>query len=473
MKLSIKTDAIALLAILGISSIALRSEAACNPPQGGSAAEVEMDGPSIVSVGDSVSYGAWHGVADTVSGDWSWTYTGFIVDGSDTEMGIDLTAPSTPSSSVDDKSIKATFTPYTEGWSGSCSETINVTVVGVKKIQYMNNGTWQDAPDPLYVLKGSTVDFKAIKDPNDATSWPSGKPVWGGVASGSDSDTESVTFNTVSSVTVTAECGNDKGVNVVVFDLTGTLTPDDNFANRSQSRYGLEETVGLAFTTDPTGVTAAQAGGLEWTKHSGNGAVSSAGNDGTADYDAQHTAGAVELRLTIKSGPSTDQFKSYARTVVVPSGSYMTKKTGSGIRHTINSCSAGFLGWSYLLPKDVSFSNLSRREGTCVGTGTGFYLPSNGDVHRLGSWFPVSTGNSVRGCRVLVDDQIYTEAYGSYAIGQFDWPIPRTYKADDGVPHDFTIALHRQVSDSAGKCTIQKHGSAPYSKNAADPTSSW
>ncbi len=369
--------------------------------------------------------------------------------------------------------------PYTVAATcGTSTKAMKINVVEVDAIQYEQpSGTWNTISGTLYVLKGSNVTFKAI--PNPGEIWPNGKPTWGGTSGASGSgETTSVTFNTPSTSsgdykTVTAICGNTKTANIVVYDLTGTFTPEDNFDGRSQTRYGLEEEVGLNFTTDPAGVTAAQAGGLEWT-WSGVGEVSNAGNDGNANYDAQHIAGEVTFRITVKSGPSKDQFKSYSKTVVAPSGSYMIQKPSSGIRHTTNTCSAGFLGWSFLEPKDVSFSKLSRREGTCTGTGTGFYAYINGDVHEVGSWWPVSTGNSSTGCRVLTDDQIYSGSKSSpYSNGEFNWPIPREYKADDGVPHQFTTATHNQVADANGKCTIQKHGAGPFSKNAADATSSW
>jgi hypothetical protein len=98
----------------------------------------------------------------------------------------------------------------------------------------------------------------------------------------------------------------------------------------------------------------------------------------------------------------------------------------------------------------------------------------NGAVHNTGSWWSISSGNSSTGCLVLIDDNIYSGEKGSpYSNGQFNWPIPREYKADDGIPHEFTTANHNQVADSAGKCTIQKHGAGPFSKNASDPDSSW
>ena len=106
---------------------------------------------------------------------------------------------------------------------GPKSTNVQVTVVGVDKLQYrIGSGQYQDVPDPLYVAKGTTVDFKALKDPSDAPQWPSGKPVWGGSSGGSGTgETTSVAFNTASTSsidykTVTAECGNTVTANVLV-----------------------------------------------------------------------------------------------------------------------------------------------------------------------------------------------------------------------------------------------------------------
>src|SRR5262249_5219006 len=103
--------------------------------------------------------------------------------------------------------ILATFQAliYT-GPPGACvQQTVNptssggMTVVSVEKIQYQSDSTFTDISGNLYVLKGTSVTFKAVPEPSGA-SWPSGKPVWGGTAGASGTgDTTSVTFNTASS----------------------------------------------------------------------------------------------------------------------------------------------------------------------------------------------------------------------------------------------------------------------------------
>lgn len=83
------------------------------------------------------------------------------------------------------------------------AESASIAAVVLPKIDHLEfqlpDGEFQDVPSAgLYVEKGTSVTFKAIPDPSDAT-WPEGYPVWSGAA-GADGtgETISVTFNTAS-----------------------------------------------------------------------------------------------------------------------------------------------------------------------------------------------------------------------------------------------------------------------------------
>lgn len=382
----------------------------------------------------------------------------------------------TSPSSTGDKTITVTADDSPLADETEKTDSITVTVVKVDEIQYNDPNTgWTDA-STLYVHLGTTVQFKAIPDPCDA-SWPSGKPVWGGTsgASGTGSTT-SVTFNLLSSSTsdyktVTAECGNTVTVNVIVFDFTGTLTPDDNFAGRSQTQYGLEETVALAFTTSPTGISASQAGGLEWTKHSGVGALSNAGDDGTADYDAKETVGNVKFRLTIKSGPSKGRYKQYDRTVIAPSGTRMTRTT-SNVWHINNTASAGIQLYYWLDPKEVSFRNLTFGEDSCPATPAWGVCSTIGG-HAQNTFGAILDGNSSTGCRVSLPDHAWCKVTPWNAgDGGWTWNIPTQYIDDTSTRN--TFGAQSQVSRvwANGNATQSKGGHSG-SAAAADPTSGW
>lgn len=351
---------------------------------------------------------------------------------------------------------------------------VDIAVVEVDKIQYDDPDTgYTDISGTLYVHKGTTVTFKAIPDPSGA-SWPSGKPVWGGTSGASGTGSmKAVTFNTLSSSTsdyktVTAECGNTVTANVIVFDFTGILTPDDDFSGRSQSDYGLEEIVDLNFTTDPTGITAAQAGGLEWSE-GGRGSVSSAGNDGTATYDAEELNGAVTLGLVVQSGPSKDNYKNYWRYVIKPTGTRMTRYS-SNVKHVQGSASAGIALWYWLDPKTVSFSNLTFGEGSCPSTSaSGFYLtcspwnsyPTGTQIgsHSQNTFGAISGGNSTNGCNVIAMDGAYSGAANPYAAGSFTWSIPTQYIDDTATRNSFgSNQNHVSTYQSNGDATQAKGG---------------
>jgi len=92
------------------------------------------------------------------------------------------------------------------------SDTRTVTVVAVDKLQYQDgpSGSFVDVSGTLYVMKGTTVTFKALPDPVGA-SWPADTPNWSGVDSGTGG-TIQVTFDEQGTHTLTGKCGaNDPG----------------------------------------------------------------------------------------------------------------------------------------------------------------------------------------------------------------------------------------------------------------------
>ena len=170
-----------------------------------------------------------------------------------------------------------------------------VAVVGVGGIQYQSGTSYVDISGTLYILKGTSVTFKALPTPANR-QFSSGKPVWSGTSGASGTgQTTSVTFNTVSSSTsdfktVIATAGNSMTVNVIVYELTGTFTPEIVFSGRSYTRFGIEENITLGFTASPS-LTASQIGGLRWaitTSGTGNGTLTPQDN-GTAIYNAPDT----------------------------------------------------------------------------------------------------------------------------------------------------------------------------------------
>jgi hypothetical protein len=299
-----------------------------------------------------------------------------------------------------------------------------------------------------------------------AAGWPSGKPVWAGSAGATGSgETKSVTFSALSATnstykTVTAECGDTSApANVVVFDFDGKFTPADNCKEtaaspRSTTQYGIGEQVTLGFTTTPTGVTAAQAGGLTWSKIGGIGDLTPAAGAGTATYLAASSPTSESFRLTVDGGLSQGKQKSYSKSVIKPTVVKDTLVPGSD--GTYPPSNRAFYKVSTTLePKDVSFSNCEFREGEFTATVAngrlgGFFVdwiiatpsPAVNSITWAGATaatasishnftnpvVPISAGDVATGCSLgtdTIDTGIVAVAGTPYAAGFWELEIPQ------------------------------------------------
>ncbi len=355
----------------------------------------------------------------------------------------------------------------------------------VGKVQYQSAGSFIDIDDTLYVLQGTTVTFKAVPDPGTAT-WPSGKPTWSGTSGASGTgETVSVGFSDVSASatsfkTVVATSGNSITVNVLTFWLTGQLTPDDNFTDRSLTRFGVHEHITLGFSVSPTGLTADQLGGLQWQQTSGSGTLSNALTDGTGSYDVADSPGAAALQLKLLSGFSKDSGPVTNLDAVAPDDGSVSKQPLSGIKHVQNSWSCGFLGDIYVFPKDVSFFNLFFKELNVGASANGWlaFLANDGHCNPSCNAVRILNGNKQKGSRVNADDQIFSGAFsdanhGPYATGSVSWAIPWEYSVNFSQWHPVQTADQTATSTSTGRCSISKRGSGSFSAEVGDPTSNW
>ncbi len=256
---------------------------------------------------------------------------------------------------------------------------------------------------------------------------------------------------------------------------SGILVPQDNFSGRSNKRYGVGEVLNLSSTV-PTSTPLPAGVGLEWKKKSGLGTIANSGaNDGKGTFSCGDRAGAVELELVLTGGSiagtvlDTKKFN-----VVQPSGSYMIKQPGTNVWHEKGKASIGFKGLSYLLPKDVSFNKIERREGDGKGVGSGFFKRFDGYNHPIGSWFSVASGDISKGSLVNTVDTVSTGPFDeTYSTGAFTWPIKRQFRVGTSAAETFTTANHIMSIDSTGKTTIEKHGAGPYTRELNDPSKSY
>ncbi len=392
----------------------------------------------------------------------------------------------TESSAAADVTVTATLKDTDENTLDTKTDT--VTVVKVDKVQYQSGANWVDISGTLYVMQGTTVTFKAIPAPA-AASWPNGKPVWGGTAGATGTgSTKAVTFNTKSSnttdfKTVTAKCGNTVTVNVIVYELTGYHVAVNYFPGRATTTYGVAEVVNLYFTVNPTGVTAGQMGNLLWSKVAGEGTIDNWGLTGLGTYTAPATNSNVTLRLTVKSGPSKDRYVDMAFTVTKPTGGRCVKRAASNIWHVINTFSIGVNTDFYLDPKDVSFSRIKFKEGSCNAVTTGWFTDPAGcqglNHPAWGTWFSVGTGNITNGCKVNRPNGDY--AYGSlnptplpYTPGTFKWSLPWLYTTDNGTTsHQITTIDHDHTVAANGDATVKKDNTPTYQNNHSNASQGW
>jgi hypothetical protein len=356
----------------------------------------------------------------------------------------------------------------------------------ILKLQYQKpEGGNQDISTTLYVFKGSTVTFVAVPNPS-GSAFPTGKPTWSGTSGASGTGTTtSVTFNTTSSSssdfkTVIATDRNVVTANVIVLELTGTLTPDDAFTGRSTTNFGIHEHLTLSAGITPSGLSASQVGGIQWVQNAGSGTISAA-TDGTGTYNVADAPESVSLKLTMLGGPSKGAGLTKSISAVAPSGGYEVKF--SGVRHFQNWWSCGFKGDVFILPTNVSFANLYFAEQDVGATTTGWLAFLNGQSHTPSvNGLRIGFGDINSGAKVAASggDEIFGGKYrdvehGAYAAGTLNWAIPWNYSISGGAGTWQTITTVNETasSTSTGKCTISKAGSGSVSKELADGDSEW
>lgn len=144
--------------------------------------------------------------------------------------------------------------------------------------------------------------------------------------------------------------------------------------------------------------------------------------------------------------------------------------------HCVRYSSAGFQGFVYLEPRDVSFSNLFFQEDGGTIQAQGFYQNQNGLTHDpTGFGYSINSCNIVTGCEAFYDT-IYTLNWtGPYSTGTLSWNIEWKYGFADTDPISsyvlFTHGLHESSANGQGTATISKAGSGSFTKAVNDKTS--
>ena len=146
MKISIKTGAVALLAMLGISSIALHSRAACNSPNGVEVT-VEITAPADVPTEKltmSAVDAAFTTLTATSSGDddnqLKWTFAGFVFPSSgNSGTSVAMKTPAAwpaDNSFWGEKDVELEYDGGVAGATGDCEAKVGVKVFFDRSLEF-------------------------------------------------------------------------------------------------------------------------------------------------------------------------------------------------------------------------------------------------------------------------------------------------------------------------------------------------
>ena len=260
--------------------------------------------------------------------------------------------------------------------------------------------------------------------------------------------------------------------------VIGVLTPVDNFASRSTTRFGVGEVINLDFASLPPR-PAADFGGLEWHHVAGAGTLTGVNPAGTATYTAPAAASTVRLELRVAAGATAGRVVStHAISIVAPSDVRMTEVTGTaptfGGVIAPGTWGAGFQANPFILPRDVSFQGVMFGEGFVAGVVTpagSFLFARHGLPHPAGGLVPGGAGNATTGTPVLGVDSIATaggvtprRVFGVDFCGNSDflWAIPWEFSVASGARTRFTTANHHVTSTLLCNATIEKAGAGPF-----------
>lgn len=264
----------------------------------------------------------------------------------------------------------------------------------------------------------------------------------------------------------------------------GTLTPQDDFAGRSTTRFGAGEIINLGFRSFPAR-PATDFGGLQWSKATGGGEVREATKAGDATFEAPATAGTVQLELRVASGATAGRIVStHTITIVIPDGVSLTEVPGTAPSFlspagtiAVGTWGAGFQANVFVEPKHVSFKGVEFGEAaaTAVVKPAGSFLtPVAGQVHPADNFGVGGGGNATTGTPLVPHDRVEASglmptgtASGSPTCGVSDflWAIPWEFKVGRGPRTAFEAgftAMHHATSTLSCDATIEKAGAGPF-----------
>jgi hypothetical protein len=234
-------------------------------------------------------------------------------------------------------------------------------------------------------------------------------------------------------------------------------------ADRTRTTIGVGEDVYL---------TCSEAG-VNWTV-TGEAALS-----GTSGASVTLRAGRNAGSVTATATGATCQC-SITFTVIAPSAVFMGRAPGTPYKHTLGRPDCGFLGQLFLKPDSVSFINCEVREKNSHCVADGFYLPFNNCTHQPATqnesgWFTMQDCIAGKGTPANLNDNIYSGDPGGgppWTVGTMTFPIDWEYRVWGGAATALPHFIQNHTTDTAGKCTTTKDGTAIYTV-PTDASSTW
>jgi hypothetical protein len=299
---------------------------------------------------------------------------------------------------------------------GTSQASATVASVGVASFEFMDPDFpdfWQQSGQMIYPYQGDTLGFRAWPEPSDAP-WPANNPKWevGGVASGTGPQVSiPFAYSAGTSLPVVVKCGSSqKSTSALVWTISGTTTPEDNFQGRAQNLFGLEEPVTMKGVTTPSGLSF-QLLSLSWA-HGGQvyGRIEEI-SESERKVLAISEAGIFES--TIRRGLRNRVLVPFSLPFIAPTDADYRPPTAPGVSQPSGwrvgpqpvhaqfrvGALQGFEIW--IKPESVSWAWIQFWEGECTYTDTGF-LATPGVTTTHQPWGPntVSRGLPGLGCKV-------------------------------------------------------------------------
>ncbi len=280
----------------------------------------------------------------------------------------------------------------------------------------------------------------------------------------------------VKAVWASEACGSCEATDSLVVDFpdvsdgsfVGVVAFTDEFDGRSRTSAGLKETGTLSVRFAP-GTVLADVAPLTWKLRSGSDFIDDWEDtgDGTASFEASYNTGQAVFEL--KSG-KTGGVATVTLDVVAP----------SGVQHTFvqfdpaNGVNAGKINFHiydkvHLLPKNVSFANITCGEGEDPEADTKGEL-QRAAVARLGIKCPhplggpykitIPTSSTEGSCWESLDRVGPGTIEENGEAGYFIWEIPQQWIGAFMTRNDFTVLTQRHDFDGKRTIRLQKGGRA-------------